>query len=196
MKFTKSKRNYQKRLEIAFILSLLVVILFFFVTSHRRNNVPQLTPIPILHIEVVQIPQTIQNAPKRLVKPLRPVIPVPSDEPDLLEEVDVDNLVLTVRPSSGQGGKQGNLVPPRQILESVPQKPDKPVNGQIVLSVHIGENGKFLSYKIIQNTTNCYECLMYILKALKKSKWLPARLNGKPIDYWLEKTYTFTINKS
>ncbi len=185
------KSSYHKKLEISFIVILLIMIsLFYFGNMKIRfQTKPQSLNSPIV-TKVVVVPRTRQVLRKRLIKPVRPVIPVPADEPDLLEEVTIPEESVTIRLDNSKVSR-GMAVPPRQILESIPQKPELVVKGSIELSIKIGADGHFKTYKILRDDTGCTECLQNILEALHKSRWTAALVNGQPIEYWLNKTYIF-----
>ena len=186
------KSNYHKKLEISFIAILLIMITLFYFGNMkiRLHTQPQPLNSPIV-TKVVVVPRTRQVLRKRLIKPVRPVIPVPADEPDLLEEVTIPEESVTIHLDNSEVSRSGVTVPPRQILESIPRKPKLPVKGSIELSIKIGADGQLKTYKILRDDTGCTECLYNILEALHKSRWSAALVNGQPIEYWLTKTYVF-----
>jgi hypothetical protein len=79
---------------------------------------------------------------------------------------------------------------PRQILEVVPQNVEG-VKGTIILVLKIGTDGFVKEDKIIYNTTNNSECLKNTIEAAYKSRWEQIKIEGKQIQYWIEKTYKF-----
>lgn len=79
---------------------------------------------------------------------------------------------------------------PRQILEVLPQNTDD-AEGIIVLVLMIGIDGRVKEHKIVYNTTNNSVCLKNTIDAAYKSKWEPVKIEGKQIQYWIEKTYRF-----
>jgi len=82
---------------------------------------------------------------------------------------------------------------PRQLLEVVPEKVADEIKGEIVLALRIGENGKVIDYRILQNVTQSLICQEHALKAAQASLWESANVNGKPVEYWIEKTYKFNV---
>jgi hypothetical protein len=93
----------------------------------------------------------------------------------------------------GSGSGSGYLsLPfvPRQILEVVPQNVEG-VKGTIILVLKIGTDGFVKEDKIIYNTTNNSECLKNTIDAAYKSRWEQIKIEGKQIQYWIEKTYKF-----
>lgn len=145
-------------------------------------------------------------------------IPIPVSEPTDVEFGKVTNLVepkdssITPGGSSigsgsggGIGGGKGSGIGdgagsgsgylslpfiPRQILEVVPQNVDG-VKGTIILILKIGTDGFVKEDKIIYNTTNSTECLKNTIDAAHKSRWEQIKIEGKQIQYWIEKTYKF-----
>jgi hypothetical protein len=93
--------------------------------------------------------------------------------------------------SSGNGlGYQSLPFVPRQILEVVPQNMDG-IKGTIILVLRIGTDGFVKEHKVIYNTSNDDACLMNTVDAAYKSRWEQVKIEGKQIQYWIEKTYKF-----
>lgn len=93
----------------------------------------------------------------------------------------------------GKGSGSGYLsLPfvPRQILEVVPQNVDG-AKGTIILILKIGTDGFVKEDKIIYNTTTNTDCLKNTIEAAHKSRWEQIKIEGKQIQYWIEKTYKF-----
>ncbi len=79
---------------------------------------------------------------------------------------------------------------PRQIIEVVPKQIEG-AKGTITLSINIDQNGYVKGYKIIKNTANKEECIEKVINAASKSRWQPIMMEGRKIDYWIEKSYEF-----
>lgn len=79
---------------------------------------------------------------------------------------------------------------PRQILEVVPQNTDG-VEGTIILVLRIGIDGFVREHKVIYNTSGDESYLMNTIDAAYKSRWEPLKIEGKQVQYWIEKTYKF-----
>lgn len=100
--------------------------------------------------------------------------------------------------SSGYGNSNGNAVSaaglpftPKQILEVMPRKTEKQVEGSISLSLLIGPDGSVRKHKVISNTTGNAECLKSVIEAAYKSKWEKVSFKGDAVEYWTEKSYIF-----
>jgi hypothetical protein len=79
---------------------------------------------------------------------------------------------------------------PRQILEVVPQNIDG-IKGTIILVLRIGIDGFVKEHKVIYNTSNDEACLLNSIDAAYKSRWEQVKIEGKQVQYWIEKTYKF-----
>jgi hypothetical protein len=80
---------------------------------------------------------------------------------------------------------------PRLIYEKVPSEGENKFNGELQLSLKINENGKVVDHRILSNSMDCTNCLNEIIQAAYKTKWEPAIVDGKKIDYWVVKSYAF-----
>ncbi|MCL6098397.1 MAG: energy transducer TonB [Bacteroidetes bacterium] len=79
---------------------------------------------------------------------------------------------------------------PRQILEVIPQNVEG-ANGEIVLLLKIGIDGIVKEYKVVMNTTGDSEVLKHVLEAAYKSRWEKIKMDGRQVEYWIEKTYRY-----
>jgi len=192
--FEKLKIKYQKQLEFSFVISLLLMIILFYAGAGfvPERNQPEFISHP--EIIVIQIPRTVQKVQKRIPKPILPRIPVPSDELELLEEVELklDSTFSRDHSRLFEGAYLSDDLPylPRQILEVLPKREEN-VSGRITLSVRVGTSGYFVDYRVIENTTNSQSCLENVIEAAKKSRWEPILLGSQKVEYWINKTYRF-----
>jgi hypothetical protein len=145
-------------------------------------------------IEVLYIPSTTQK-PNRRPKPIKPFIPVESDEIEILDDVKIEELVEgdfeTNNIISGPVNYTELPYTPRQLFDTMPEKMDESVSGIIVLSLRIGIDGEVKDYNVIQNTTSNVTCLKNVVKAAMLSKWESAILRDQKVEYWIDKTYRF-----
>ncbi len=198
------KIHYSRDFKIALIISLSIVILLFLFFPHDLGKKKTLSGNNSIIFTVNDIPPTIQSSgtrQKTVQLPHVPAILIPSDieQPELLKDVEItgNNLKTDITGTNGElssgKSKTSASLPfvPRQILEVMPKKVDKNVNGYIKLSLKIGTDGKVESYIVLINTTNCSQCLKNVLTAVLKSRWQPATVNGNKIEYWVEKSYNF-----
>lgn len=191
---TADKDKYKQNVEISIILALMLIILlfFFFPRFDQKSDIILRYQAPA--IEVVQIPLTYQKM-NRTPRPQKPVIPVASDIIEMLDYVEIENIVkgnsLRIDDISGPVSYKDLPYTPRQLFDVLPEEIDRSVSGLIVLSLRIGKDGTVKEYKVMQNTTNCDPCLKNVVAAVQKSKWEPAIVKGKMIEYWIDKTYQF-----
>ena len=61
------------------------------------------------------------------------------------------------------------------------------------LQLKIGKNGRVIDYRVVLDNTNSKKCLDHAIEAAKKSIWEAAVVNGKAVEYWIEKTYKFNL---
>jgi hypothetical protein len=89
----------------------------------------------------------------------------------------------------GSGLKQLPFMP-RQTLEVVPQNTEG-IKGTIILVLKIGTDGLVKEHKVIYNTSNSQPCLNGTIEAAYKSRWEKIKMEGRQIEYWIEKSYSF-----
>ena len=188
------KSNYVKKLQLSFILVLIIFILLFRFFP-KFKYLPQTLPVlKIENIKVVQIPRTIQKR-RAAPPPSKLSIPVASDEIDMLEEVPIKASREMTLPSSFNSDVPLNEddLPyiPRQVIEALPRVDDLKIKGRVVLKLLIDKNGKVKNYKIISNTTGNPKTVKRVLEAVRKSRWEVVRLNENKVEYWITKVYRF-----
>lgn len=184
------KLEYRRNVEFGMLIVLTGFILFFFFFQKRSPEEiksPEFYPVP--SIEMVEIPRTVQERKINKIRPQKPVIPVPAEETEILQEVTLHQEELQLSDSFGATSGKSTKIMARQLFEVMPQKPDFPVRGQITLSLKIGIEGTVLEYRILQNTIGSNLYLQQVLEVLKKSRWQPAQINGENIESWIKKTY-------
>lgn len=198
------KMHYSRDFKISLIISLSFIVSLFLFFPHDFGGRKTSSINDSIIFSASDIPPTIQSAEiqkSAMHIPPTPAILIPSDieEPELLSDVSIttnsseNNLSGTGNIASTDKGEAASSLPfvPRQILEVMPKKVDKNVEGYIRLSLKIGIDGKVESYIVLVNTTNCSQCLQNVLIAVHKSRWQPATVNGSKIEYWVEKSYNF-----
>jgi hypothetical protein len=89
----------------------------------------------------------------------------------------------------GSGLKQLPFMP-RQTLEVVPQNTEG-AKGIIILVLKIGTDGQVKEHKVIYNTSNSQPCLNSTIEAAYRSRWEKIKMEGRQIEYWIEKSYSF-----
>jgi len=197
----KEKYHYRRNFELSLVISLSLIILIF--KFHPDLNFTQIKnqyyADPL--ITVIDIPRTSQDNPLPATMPVPPKPIVTSliiemDELEILEDIEfeensLESAFIRNSKSRSSGIREMTSLPfiPREIFVSVPKIED--VNGYIKLSLKIGIDGKPKAHNVLENNTDCADCLDKVIEAAYKSLWVPVRIEGDKIEYWLEKTYTF-----
>lgn len=194
---------FESSLIIAILLVTVIFILF-----PKVDIKPREIEAPVIVLEIEDIPPTTNPGRQAPKPPARPFIPVESDEAILVDEVieDWDEINLFDLPGvpglGGYGGKTGvgamTKVNPRPILEVVPEydekEIDKGVKGLIELFIKINKKGKVTDVHVLKNTTNSKVLEKAVIEAAYKQIYTPAKLNGKPVEDELTRTYTFNLS--
>lgn len=187
-----SRKLYQRNIQISYIIALILFVLLFYLFprfSWHKADLPEFKPT----LQVIDIPPTRQVSSARPARPAKPVIPVEGDETELLNDVEIaidktmqgdDSLFIQGLPLSHK---------PRLILEVIPKTITENIRGEIILQLKISGTGTVKNYRVIKNTTNSALCLKEAIQAAQKSIWEAAVVNGKPVEYWIDKIYRFNM---
>ena len=202
--FNNSPRDrYQINLEKASILALLLVIfLFILFPKIKIGNLIE-SPSVGTALTVEDIPITQQASSRK--PPPRPVVPIPSEDDMIPDDVTIEDTDLTFEAySSLQGSGRGsleqiNIFQPRPIFEVIPEYSEelqkKGIEGIVKLHLHIDQSGQVIDVVILENTTESALCANAAKEAAMKGRYLPAKRNGEPTDLWITRTYTFGLQK-
>lgn len=185
--------NYQNRLLISLITSLLIFIFLFYFFQKSDNESTYNAfhnPAPF---KIIEIPITRQQS--RPPQPARPVFPVPADEPEFTEDVILENKIKVISeaaemPEAGENEIHSLYIMPSQVFEVIPNNTIG-CAGELLVDVKIDTLGKMSAYRVIKNTTSEKGCLESVLKALKQSIWESALYKGYKTEYWIQKKYVF-----
>ncbi len=185
------KNYYFRVLELAFIISLIIFILIFYFSEKSNVFVSKLPVVKITTLTMVEIPRTIQRV-KRKPQPLKPRIPIASDEVEILDEVEIDTGDMTGDPIGiNNANSKEFFSEARQVFETVPQDTENRISGHITLYLKIGKDGRVKEYKIEETSLSDSSYSTQVISAILKSRWKPAVKNGKPVETWVMKTYSF-----
>jgi hypothetical protein len=189
--------HYKRNLLLAVIFSEALCISAFLLSpdvSEYKNLSVITEPI----IWIYDIPPTVQRDPIKKIKPPIPDIFIAGeiDAFDILEDVElspVSNIEQTFTASSRTERIKfaNNNSAPRLTLEVLPDDSGNRLSGSLNLSLKVDVNGKVIDHRVLLNSIECADCLDDIIAAAYKSKWVPARLNGLEVMYWVEKSYVF-----
>ena len=153
-------------------------------------------------LTVEDIPITRQGTPRK--PPPRPVVPIPSEDDLIPDDVTIEDTELTYESfslSSGSGVPLGqiNIFQPRPIFEVIPEYSEdlqkKGIEGAVKLHLHIDRTGRVINVVVLENTTGSSVCANAAKEAALKGRYIPAKKDGKPTDLWISRTYTFGLQK-
>jgi TonB family protein len=194
--------QYQLVLEKSTILALvLVIILFVLFPKIKVGNPIKIEGIGTA-LSVEDIPITRQGTLQK--PPPRPVVPIPSEDDLIPDDVTIEDTELTFESfaqSSGLGTAVGqiNIFQPRPIFEVIPEYSEdlqkKGIEGLVKLHLHIDQTGKVIDVIILENTTGSSVCGRAAKEAALKGRYIPAKKDGKPTDIWIARSYTFGLQK-
>ena len=188
--------NSRVKLEFSIVLVLICLIIAFWSLPRVGSLAVKLPPVPSQRIQMIQIPRTIQHVKRQAPPPVRPSVPVPSDDIEMLDEIPLKSSSSVIS-AKGQISTNAPLsedaLPyiPRQIVEVLPKVNDLKVHGEVTLRLLIDTNGKMKDYKVISNSTGNPLCLQRVIDAARKSRWEVIHLNENKVEYWLTKQYKF-----
>ena len=193
--FKINQWNQRVRLEFSIVIVLLFLIIFFWNFPKIGSVAIELPPVPHQQIRMIQIPRTIQRVKQQAPPPVRPSVPVPSDDIEILQEIPLkssSNISVKGEISTDVPLSEDDLpYIPRQIVEVLPRVDDLKVHGEVTLRLLIDTNGRMKDFKVISNSTGNPICLKRVIEAARKSRWEVIRLNQSKVEYWLTKQYRF-----
>ncbi len=196
------REQYQIVLQKATVFALvLVIILFVLFPKIKVGNPIKIEGIGTA-LTVEDIPITRHGTLRK--PPPRPVVPIPSEDDLIPDDVTIEDTELTFESfaqSSGSGTAVGqiNIFQPRPIFEVIPEYSEdlqkKGIEGLIKLHLHIDQTGQVIDVIILDNTTGSSACAKAAKEAALKGRYIPAKKDGKPTDLWIARTYTFGLQK-
>lgn len=193
--FKINQWNQRVRLEFSIVIVLLFLIIFFWNFPKIGSVAIELPPVPHHQIRMIQIPRTIQRVKRKAPPPVRPSVPVPSDDIEILQEIPLKssfNISAKGEISTDVPLSEDDLpYIPRQIVEVLPRVDDLKVHGEVTLRLLIDTNGRMKDFKVISNSTGNPICLKRVIEAARKSRWEVIQLNQNKVEYWLTKQYRF-----
>ncbi|MFQ5631449.1 MAG: TonB family protein [bacterium] len=200
------RKNYQKNRDISFIIALVICIISIRLAAEIDAINPYATDVEIPLVSVENIPITHQG--KKKPPPPKPAVPIPSDSEDIpseetIEPIDFDFFVDNGDAGGGGLGDEGvgapARVPPRPIAWVIPEYPEKEkkkgIKGEVKISIQIDVTGKVIDAVVVENTTGSELCAQSAIRAALASRFIPAKINGKPEEDWLIMPYRFDLSK-
>jgi len=199
--FKKVRITYQKRLEIALIISLSLMILVFLVVPRRfAHQQPEIKPV-FIRFDIEDIPLTKQYVKRGQPKPRRPVIPLPTEEPSVPEDETIEetNINWNIGDSpfalDGITASRADTIPPRPLVQVFPEYPEQErkrnIAGTVRLLVKINSSGKVINVVVSKNTTGSKLCERAAVQAAYRSTYIPAKSANRNIAMWTICDYGF-----
>ncbi len=197
------KLIYKNSLSVGMVLSLLIMI-FIFYSFRSFESGFTLPDKPVEDWDVITIPQTKQL--KQPPPPLRPSIPIESDDENLLDDVtiaetidfDANDDLLPPPPQSDEVEVyEFTAVTEKPILihKEVPQYPELAkkagIQGTVVITVTINEKGN-VEKAVVLKSIPMLE--IEALNAAKKCRFKPAKQRDKYVKVRMSIPFTFRLN--
>ena len=187
--------GFNRNLELAFIITIsFFIFLFLLYPKFEPDQQPAVYYSPEIILEI--IPPTVQSKDKKPPRPQKPVIPVAVDDFEMLNDIEIEHNVPESDSSSTLEFPPGAPLPfvPRQIVEIVPSTPsDSEVKGVVRLLLKINTDGRVVKEKVIQGQELGTDIVQSAIHAARQTLWEKARVRGRPVQYWVEKSYRFGL---
>ncbi len=207
------KSAYRKFIEVGIILSLLIHILLFRAVPEFGMASDGKKAKDIV-ISVADIPPTEQIVlPQR---PPRPSIPIPTEDESIPDDVTIESTELDISeippppepslsdgygsyefipydeppvPIGGFAKIRSNLVYPQIAVKAG-------IEGSVVMGVLIDEQGRVLKVEVLKAAGNNIGFEEAAAKAIKSTKWKPAKQRDVPVKVWVSVPIRFLLAKS
>lgn len=195
------KLKYPVVIRVTGLIGVSLVILNFLIFP-RFLNTKEFENINQVIIENVDIPQTqqIDNTPP----PVRPSIPVPSDDEDIaddltLDELDFDDFNLDAPPPPPSGPKVIFIPYDDPPVATTPIRPIYPeiaqeagIEGVVIVQAFIDASGRVKETLILKGVPNTglNEAAM---EAIRKTRFRPARQRERPVGVWISIPVNFKL---
>lgn len=205
------KLNYNKRIELGIIISLVLMIVLFqgFKRFQGTSKVPKVAKVII---KAEEIPPTEQiNRPP---PPARPAVPVPTESEQVPEDVTIEstNINFNETPPPPPPPEQESETPIFVAYDQAPepiggfiaiQKNLKypeiarkaGVEGTVIIQVLIDEKGRVIKTKVLKSLGN-NGCDQAAIAAIVRTRWKPAMQRDKPVKVWVSIPVIFKLKSS
>ena len=195
----ESRQRYSLRVKKSLVLVLLLLIGIFQVWKRwpQTEVVPELPEVNV-YLDVESVPITRQGV--RKPPPARPVVPIPTEEPTVPEDLTIEEpkQQTTGLENLPEGEGLEAIVPPRPVAEVFPEYPERErkrgVQGEVELMLLVDERGTVQNVQVLRNTTGSKLCARAAVQAAYQTRFVPARKKGRFVAVWIRKTYKFGLN--
>ena len=195
------KLKYPIVIRITGLIGVGLVIMNFLMFPRFQNTL-EFEDVDRVIIENIDIPQTqqIDNTPP----PVRPSIPVPSDDEDIaddltLDELDFDDFNLDAPPPPPSGPKVIFIPYDDPPVAITPIKPIYPeiaqeagIEGVVIVQAFIDAKGRVKETLILKGVPNTGldEAAM---EAIRKTRVRPAKQRERPVGVWISIPVNFKL---
>ena len=198
------KLKYRRVFELSLLITFLLLTIIF-LSFKKFEFERQIVEAPDMQFEIADIPKTEQV--KRPPPPSRPTIPVESDDPELaddvtIEDTDIDLLedIPTLPPPPKIEEEEEEEIPtflpledqPKLIggLESIYKYLEYPeiakkaqVEGTVVVMIVVGKTGLPDEVTVLKTSGNKSLDDAAVAACKKGARYIPAKQRGKPVRY-------------
>jgi len=197
-------QQYPIRIREVTLGVILTISLLFYLFPRFLGEAEKITTTFQEEIETFDIPQTEQI--KIPEPPARPSVPIASedeffDEDITIEDTDLEDFEDWMAPSS-EGGPEDKFIPydqaprPKTPLGDLIIYPELAreagIEGKVFVRAFINTKGVVTATKIVKGLPNT-GLDEAALKAIKKSRWYPARQRDKKVGIWLTIPVDFSL---
>lgn len=210
------KLHYKKSLEVAIVISLLLVLVVF----HGMPDIdagPRNIEAKAIEIKVEDIPQTEQI--KQAPPPARPSIPVPTENEEVPEDLTIESTELNLDwsqlppppPMNEDDNIEGGYVfipfdeapVPIGGMAAIHQNLRYPsiarkagFEGSVVVGVLIDDKGNPIKTQILKDSGSRFGFEEAAQEAVMSVKWKPAKQRDKPVKVWVSIPIRFKLKDS
>lgn len=195
------RNTYQRTIRWALVSALAFLLVVLHLFPKNVQSPPRELQRVDFHFTIEEIPATRQTVRKGRTPPPRPVIPVPSEDPEVPQDVTIDESLFSYHFGDSPLGQSGltagkaDTIPPRPIVQVLPEYPKElqkqNVRGIVRLMLWVDEQGNVTEAVVVENTTSNAVCEEEALDAARRSSYIPAKINGESVGSWVACTYSF-----
>ncbi len=198
--FQQFKLAYRTTIKKSLVISLAFLLILLHILPKNVEHKKKALPVVPFTFEIEEVPITRQQV-RRGVRPQKPLVPVPSEEPDIPVDETIDETIIDWNVGDSPFGVGGltmgraDTIPPRPIVQVLPEYPrellKQNVRGIVKLMLWVNEKGRVEEAVVVENGTGNEECAKAALEAAKKNSYLPATIGKKKVASWVACTYSF-----
>ncbi len=144
---------------------------------------------------VQSIPATEQMVRRGSVKPVKPIIPVALEDPELPEDAVIDASDYFPGGDSPRGRfgltSHSDTLAPVPVMQVIPKYSETPVSGIVRLLLKVDDSGRVSDVVVSKNTTRNDSCAALAIRAAYKNIYQPARVGNRTVPMWTICEYGF-----